>query len=637
MTNHVHDDPWQLPMGWCADESVFRLVAPTAKFVEVIFRDHPDGHQQQIRAMTPAQIGERCFWQWQGPPPLPCYRFRVHFRHKSIDIADPWASAVSRKKTVGDPAWAVAWVDRLPFDWQGHRGVSIAPEEAVILELHVADQSAHGSTLARQPGNWDALLDDGAAGGLSHALALGVNAVELLPVTSWPVDEGEGLNHWGYMPSFMCAVSGRYEAGYRDAPAGAWPEFSDGRFSDPGQGLKRLVRACHGAGIGVVLDLVYNHVSMHDRNPLLLLDPGTWFHRDEKGGLRNMSGCGNDLNTADPEMRALILHSVRRWLTEFRIDGVRLDLAELIDDTTLAAIADTARAVRPDALLIAEPWSFAGHRPGPIARLGYSVWNDRCRQSIKGHAPDGALGFAFGGQRGDGGSWPREMATVLAGCADAAAGALPDASTSLNYLESHDDLSLGDFVRLALGEVRHDQPLRSADIAAIRGRSLAVHRLAAALLLACRGPVMLAQGQCWGRAKVDAAPGPGQGRLSANSYNRDDATNHLDWRDATLNAELVAWHADLIAWRKAHLLPAWASGGNQRFLFGDHEHAVGYVVQGGCTTLAVLFNAAQDRSATFELPAGAWRSQLGAARLDHQAARTRACLGPADLALLAMF
>ena len=622
-------------MGWCADESVFRLVAPTADFVEVIFRDHPDGTEQQVRTMTARQLGARSFWQWAGQPPLPCYRFRVHLAHRTLDIADPWATAIGRKKAAGGPAWSVAQANRPPFDWQGQGGVSVAPDEAVILELHVADQSAHDSAGARYPGTWDALLDDRTPGGLSHALALGVNAVELLPVTSWPVDEGEGINHWGYMPSFMCAVSGRYGRGYRDAPAGSWPDFSGGAFIDPGDGLKRVVRALHQAGIAVVLDVVYNHVSMHDRNPLLLLDPGTWFHRDGRGGLRNLSGCGNDLNTADPEMRALILHSVRRWMTEFRVDGLRRDLAELIDDVTLAAIAATARAARPDALLMAEPWSFGGHRPGPIARLGYAVWNDRCRHAIKGQGPKGSLGFAFGGRRGDGRSWQREMVTVLGGCAEALGGALPEAASSLNYIESHDDLTLGDFIRLALGEVGPEQSVQPADVAVIRGRSLAVHRLAAALLLACRGPVMIAQGQCWGRAKVDAAPGPGRGRLSANSYDRDDETNHLRWGDATANADLVAWHADLIAWRRGQLLPAWARGGSQHFVAGEHDQAVGYVVQGGGAPLAALFNAAPGRSATFVLPTGVWRCQLGAARIEPAGGAIRVVLGPAEVALLA--
>lgn len=627
-------DPWQLPMGWCADESVFRLVAPGADFVELIFRDHPDGQVQQICPMTPEVVGPRQFWQWRGAPPLPCYRFKVHFAHKTVLVADPWAARVTRKKSIGDPAWSVALVNPPPFDWQGHLGVDLAPEDAVILELHVSDQSVHASARAEEPGCWDALLEHGAPGGLNHARRLGVNAIELLPVTSWPLDEGHGLNHWGYMPSFLCAVSGRYAAGYGAAPPGSWPEFSDGVFADPGDGLKRLVRSCHAAGVAVILDLVYNHVSMHDRNPLLLLDPGTWFHRDSSGGLRSLSGCGNDLNTADPEMRALILHSVRRWLTEFRVDGLRLDLAELIDDLTLAAIAQTAREVRPDVLLIAEPWSLAGHRPRAIATLGYAVWNDRCRHGIKGQGPRGSLGFAFGARSGRDGGWQGEMAAVLAGCAAAQGGHLPGPETSLNYVESHDDLSLGDFIRLALGEVGEDDAVRPADVACVAGRGLVVHRLVAALLMACRGPVMIAQGQCWGRAKVDAAQGPGHGRLCRNSYNRDDETNHLDWRQAETNANLVAWYSDLIAWRKGTLLPAWASGGGQRFIAGDHDRAIGYVVAGGAPTLAVLFNAAPERSAHFELPAGVWQCALGQARLDDAGGRVQATLGPADVAML---
>lgn len=628
-------DPWQMPMGWCPHEPAFRLVAPTAVFVELIFRDRPDGERQETRAMTPVQVGERRFWQWSGSPPLPCYRFRVHLADRTLDVADPWAVSVARRKAVGDPAWAVAQVNAPEFDWRGHRGVEVAIEEAVILEMHVADQSSGPSAGARAPGSWQGLIEDQARGGLAHALRLGVNAIELLPVTSWPVNEGEQINHWGYMPSFFCAVSERYSRAYGDSPPGSWPDFDEqGRFVDPGLGLKAFVRACHAAGVAVILDVVYNHVSMHDRNPLLLLDPGTWFHRDEAGGLRTLSGCGNDLNSADPEMRALILHSVRHWMQAYRIDGLRLDLAELLDDRTLAAIAQTARAVRPDALLVAEPWSFAGHRPAAIAALGYAVWNDRGRHAIKGRAPDTELGFAFGGQRSDARSWSDELRVVLAGCAEAAGGHLPTAAHSLNYIESHDDRTLGDFVRLALGQVRPTQAIRRADVAPITGRALAVHRLAAALLLTCRGPVMLAQGQCWGRAKVEPRFGPDHGPLSGNSWSRADSTNQLHWLELDANAELAAWYRDLIAWRKRVLLPAWRRGAGQCFIGGDQGHAVGYLVEGGEDTLAVLFNGSPTQPAQFDLPAGAWQCQLGSAALVDLTDRTRARLEAAGVAIM---
>jgi len=604
-------------MGWCADVPAFRLVAPKATYVEIVFRDHPAGTRQETRSMTATSVGERAFWHWRGTPPLPCYRYRVHLVDRTLNLADPWSATVARQKGPRGDAWSVALQEPAPFDWQGCEAVEVPADRAVILELHVGDQTAHTSAGSAHPGTLLGLrqsLDD--AVGLGHARALGINAIELLPMTSWPINEGDRSNHWGYMPSFFCAVTERYGERWSAAARGDWPDFDgDGRYVDPGVALKELIRACHRAGMGVLLDVVYNHVSMHDRNPLLHLDPGGWFHHSDSGHLRAISGCGNDLDSRHPEMRSLILHSVRRWLAEYRFDGLRLDLAELLDDETLRGIVAVAEQERPDALLIAEPWSFGGHRPAAIAALGYSVWNDRCRHAIKGREPGSGHGFALGRAPDDNGEWRDEMRVVLAGCAQAVGGHLPGAAHSLNYVESHDDRTLGDFLRLALAEVRADEIIERAAVARLSERALAVHKLIAALLLASRGPVMLSQGQTWGRAKVATGPAdpPGQGKLCANSWDRTDETNHLDWRQRDLNRELVQWYRALIDWRCNDLVPAWAAGGEQRFVRGDNVLSLGYTVHAAGRTHAVLFNADPTADARLPLPAGQWRVLLGEA------------------------
>jgi pullulanase len=593
------------PMGWIPAQSAFFLRAPTAKFCEVVFRDHPDGERQVIVPMAAESLGNdgRDAWVARVVPPLSYYRFRVHLNGRTLDIADPWSTHVVRRRSPGHPAWSVC-AKRPPFQWRDDAGVSLHPDDAVIYEAHVADITAHPSAGCRYPGTFAGMAEThpAAVGGLPHIMRLGVNAVQLLPVAAWPVMEtASRTNHWGYMPSFFRAACDRLSLAYRVADDDGWVGIDElGEPHDPGDELRGTVRDLHARGMAVILDVVYNHVSLHDKNPLLLLDPGTWFRRERDGSLSNASGCGNDLATEDPDMRALILHTVAHWLGTYHVDGLRLDLAELIDDTTLGMITDVALELRPDCLLIAEPWSFRGHRMEGISELGYTVWNDGYRNTMKGQSPD-RPGFVFGGKA------DKRVKAALAGSIVHEGGRLAASELSLNYLESHDDHTFGDFVRLALGEIEHNEVTTRNKVRKITGLALRIHKLAAATLFASRGPVMLAQGQCFGRAKV---VGGRRGRLCGNSYDRPDATNHIDWQDRSQNPELVAWHSRWIALRKSMLLKAWEAGIEPFWLTSDRKAAIGYLLDGE-RPVAVLLNADRNEPAHFNLGSGAWSPLAG--------------------------
>lgn len=593
-------------MGWLPDRGTFRLRAPTATFCEIVFRDHPDGDEQVIVPMALEPVGEDGLVAWCAAvvPPLPYYRYRVHTKRKTVDVADPWSTHVVRRKAVGHPTWSVCQKTE-PFAWRDDQTVGVHPDDAIIYEAHVADLTAHPSAGCRWPGTYEGFAEThpAAVGGLPHVMRLGVNVVELLPVATWPALETKSrANHWGYMPSFFRAAAERHSQAWHAAEDGAWVGIdADGAPHDPGNGLRAVIAALHARGIAVVLDVVFNHVSIHDENPLSLLDPGAWFRRDGNGQKSNASGCGNDLATEDPDIRALLLHTVAHWFSSYHIDGLRLDLAELIDDQTLAEITDVALELRPDALLIAEPWSFRGRRPEAISELGYTVWNDDYRNVIKGRQPHEA-GFVFGGQANAG------VRASLAGSTVHDGGRLAASELSLNYLACHDDHTFGDFVRLALGLVGGGDTVSKSSIRAIRGRELRVHKLAAATLMASRGAVMIAAGQEFGRAKVT---GGTRGKLCGNSYDRPDATNSVDWTDRAENPELVAWYSRWIALRKSLLAPCWEAGAVPNWLAADHDRAIGYLLEGE-RPVVVLLNAHPSRTAQFNLGLGHWSALTGA-------------------------
>lgn len=614
---HPHAPAW----GWVEQEHAFRLLAPKATQVTLVERPHPENSvQERLTPMTAYAHPHGQGWEGKQAQPLGYYRFRVEQDGQTFDVADPRSQRVARQFAPGHPTWSVAKPHH--FQWRGDLRPAVAVHEAVILELHVRDFTIHPTSGVKHPGTYLGLAEPtpGAPGGINALRDLGVDCVELLPVTSFPqlehAPEGQyqnptRRNHWGYMPSFFLAASERYCIFGQNPEANAWIGVdADGTFHDPGDELREAIRLLHRDGIAVVLDLVFNHVSMHDDNPLLKLDPGTWFYRNPDGTLRSDSGCGNDLDTADPAMAALVVDAAVHWMRAYHIDGLRLDLAAMLDDATLTALRTETHREYARAILISEPWSMAGYRPAELARLGHTVWNDRFRNAIKGQHPLWARGFIFG--QGQGGAHRQDIGALLAGWPRSLGGIFDDASLTLNYLESHDDLTLGDFVRLGLGEVQENQPVLREDVCVIQVQELRIHRLAATALLLSRGALMIAQGQEWARAKVQDN-GPNQpGHLDGNSYNRDDNTNHLDWSERQRNPELVDHYRRLIALRKSWLLPALLAGQPMRLLWGNQPWAVGYQIHTPRGILAVLLNGMQTESAWFDVPSGPWWLLLGA-------------------------
>lgn len=646
------------PLGWCVDQGVVRLSAPLADFVELVERRHPAEPEQRVTAMRRVALTpERPVWQCAAPAPLGCYRFRVHFPWGTSEVADPWSRAVVRKKVPGHPTWSLP---RAPLPRPADR-VSLNPHGAVLLETHVRDATRHVSAGALQPGTYAGFVERHAAavGGAHHAVALGVDAVELLPVTEWPVLEGARRNHWGYMPSFLLAGAQRFVAGWDAAPPGAWVGLDRrGAVTDPADQLRALVAELHRRGVGVVVDLVFNHVSGHDKNPLLQLDPGHWFHRTDHGALRSHSGCGNDLNTAAPEMRALVLASVRRWFAEIGVDGVRLDLAELLDDVTLAAMRRVALDLRPDALLVAEPWSLGGYRPVELARAGWVVWDDRYRDGLKGREPRSPAAV-FAPDPGVPHASALDAAYVaLCGGHQAVGGRLPEARLGLSYLASHDGYTLADFARIALGDVPAGLA-SGADVRRLSPRALARLRLANALLCATNGPVMFHLGQSFGRSKVQRSE-TGERTLAHNSYDRDDGTNHVDWQTRALNAPLVAHTGQWIAARKTTLRPVFAAAPRFTRLRSEPAGAVGYVatptqalppdaavspsdpaapaasVRAPATTPVAFVANLSSAAVVVRLPAGPWQPVLTdpSTRVQHKHTGVEVHLPPATAALL---
>ena len=384
---------------------------------------------------------------------------------------------------------------------------------------------------------------------LAHLERLHVSAVELMPITAW-IDERHlpplGLrNAWGYNPVVPMALD---------------PRLCPGGVAE----LRETVAALHARGIGVILDLVFNHTGESDvLGPVLSfrgLDNAAYAHTPD-GSLINDTGCGNTLDFANPAVRALVVESLRHFVRHCGVDGFRFDLATVMargpgfaaDAPIFAAIAaDPWLATR---VMIAEPWDIGpgGYQLGRFPAQ-WLEWNDRYRDDVRRF------------WRGDTGVGL--LATRIAGSSDI----FGKDCRAVNYLAAHDGFTLADTLAYehrhnhANGEDNRDGHGENfswnngaeglTDDPAVLARRAALARAMLGTLFVSTGTIMLTAGDEFGRSQ----------RGNNNAYAQDNAVTWIDWdgRDRALEDHVAA----LAAWRAAQDLAQFPEGGDWRALDG---------------------------------------------------------------------
>jgi pullulanase/glycogen debranching enzyme len=203
--------------------------------------------------------------------------------------------------------------------------------------------------------------------------------------------------------------------------------------------------------------------------------------------------------------------------------------------------------LNPNVILIAEPWG-GGYSPAEFSKRGWISWNDQIRNGIKGSDPIHNRGFIFG-------DWQHEtnqssienfLRGSLLGYTN---GNFESSSNCLNYLESHDGNTLADFIRLALRPELNVQKTNRHDLVKLREQEETISRLAAMVLMVSQGVCMIHQGQEFARTKwicPDPVNDPRSGYLDHNSYEKDNATNHINYDDISQNSALFEYYRGLI-------------------------------------------------------------------------------------------
>jgi isoamylase len=626
--------PYPLGATWDGSGVNFALYSENAERVELCLLE-PKGRREAERI----ELKERTDFAWhcylpEARPGL-LYAYRVHgpfeparghrFNARKL-LLDPYARLV---------AGSACQVADSAFSWDDDRPPRTPWEDTLLYEVHVK-----GFT-KRHPGIPDALRGTYAglasAASVDHLRALGITAVELLPVHAL-VDEKRlvqaGLrNYWGYNSIGYFSPELRYSA------TGALGEF------------KTMVKTLHRAGIEVILDVVYNHTGEGDELGPTLSFRGIdnrVYYRLQPGDLRryvNYTGTGNTLNAAHPAVLQLIMDSLRYWVSEMHVDGFRFDLATALARTEQGYEPNSAflSAMRQDPVLsqvklIAEPWDVGegGYQLGNFPPR-WAEWNDRYRDAVRAY------------WRGDPGMLG-ELASRLSGSSDIFEPSGRGPAASVNYVTAHDGFTLQDLVSYnekhneANAEGNRDGhsdnrswncgvegPTHEPAVLELRERQ--ARNLVATLLLSQGVPMLLA-GDELGHTQNG----------NNNAYCQDNETSWLDWQPPAHAAGLAAFVGGLIALRKAHaaLRPpryrrdiTWLKPDGTEMAVADWHEAGARVLGMLHTGLLVLFNSG-DRDAVFVLPAGQWEAVMDtfAGTFDQRPAGERYSLKARSLALL---
>ena len=470
-------------------------------------------------------------------------------------LLDPWAFTVSDRlwnraiacRPGDNVATAMrAQVVRDHYDWEGDKPLHIPLNASIIYEMHVGGFTHHASSGVAHPGTFGAVIEK-----IPYLRDLGITHVELMPIMAFdrqdvpPRTAALGLeNYWGYSTHSFFAPHPHFAVD----PARARDECRD------------LIKALHRAGIGVILDVVFNHTAEGGVGGPTISFKGIgnemYYHLDllDRRIYRDYTGCGNTVNCNHPIVTRFLIDVLLYWVRHMHVDGFRFDLASALargEDGKPQYHAPVLWATELSPTLgrthlIAEAWDAAGlYQVGDFPGYRWAEWNGRYRDLVRGFV------------RGDPGLVP-ELATRMTGSSDMYEdrGRLP--SNSINFVTCHDGFTLWDLVSYntkhneANGEDNRDGhdhnlswncgvegPTDDPEILALRRRQA---RNLIAILMLSQGVPMLRCGDELLQSK----------RGNNNTYCQNNALSWLDWRLLDHNCGMHAFVRGMIAFRQRH-------------------------------------------------------------------------------------
>lgn len=606
-------------------KTIFRLFAPSPVKVELVIFNNVKDEDGQSYDMIKDEEG---VWEITINKDLSkkFYSYLVYSQNQLDEnikpnfSVDPYAKAVATYIDYFNPRKSIVYNEK--YNWGNDEWIQRDWRDLIIYEMHIRDLTAHTSSGSSQPGTYQGLIEKDIPGGLNYIKSLGVNTVELLPAQEYGYVEipyNDSLNgkfnnwnpyernHWGYMTSNYFAPAAYYAENLKTLEREQWI----GTTGDQVKHFKDMVKSFHKEGIAVIMDVVYNHLSEYEIGNLKEIDKDYYFRLDHKGNYIAESYCGNDFKTERPMLRKLIVDSILYWMKEYHIDGFRFDLGKLIDWETIEEVLREARKINPNVVFVCEPWG-GGYDPAGFSLRDWGSWNDQIRNGIKGENPFNGLGWIFGKWQGNNNK-DRIESYVRGTLVRDKYGLFQKSKHSVNYLASHDGYTLGDFIRVGLGNVKADEIINDIDKnVQLSEVELKLNKLGALFLFTSQGITMIQEGQEFARskviAKVDEVDDKQVGTLDHNSYNKDNETNYINYNHAKINKELVNYYKGLIKLRNKNEAFRKAAYENYEFKHIEgNEFALAYKINYKNDVYFVVFNANRKSKLKIDLPEGWWK------------------------------
>lgn len=516
-----------LGVNYASDRTFFRVWAPTAGRMKVLLFKNESDQEPQIESEFKKDVGGTWTAEVKGDQAGKYFIYEVELDGKENKVVDPYTRGLSTNSQRG---LIVNLPETNPQGWEQDKRFELAnPQDAIIYEIHVRDFSSSINSGIKNKGKYLAFTEkgtvspDGLKTGLDHLKELGVTHVHLQPVFDYgSVDDNEeGHYNWGYDPFFYNVPEGSYSTDPSD----------ESRIRE----FKEMVKAIHQHGMGIIMDVVYNHTYTTEDSPFNLLAPGYFYRMDEEGNYANGSGTGNEIASERPMVRKFIVNSVKFWAEEYHIDGFRFDLMALHDRQTMSQVEDVLHNIDKSILIYGEPWT-GGLTPldhskqmykGAQRGMKIAVFNDNFRNAIKGDNDGMGTGFVSGAQHQEinikrgivGGIYYNNEIQDFTSRAE----------ESINYVSSHDNLTLWD-------------KLNKSNSQDSREMLVKMDKMAQALVFTAQGIPFMLGGEEFLRSK----------KGNHNSYNAGDEINQLKWEQKNEFYQVFKYYQGLIKLRKEH-------------------------------------------------------------------------------------
>ncbi len=527
------------------NSTTFKVWAPTASSIKLNL--FASGHEGDAYLTVEMTKGDKGVWYYTAE----CghgtyYTYTATTSAGTQEAVDPYAKSAGLN---GNRGMVVDLSRTNPDGWGAEFSTGIdSYSDAVIWEVHVRDFSNKIAS-SNYKGKYLAFTERGLVNehgqpiGVDYLVNLGITHVHLLPVYDYAtVDEAspEDEFNWGYDPKNYNVPEGSYSTD---------PYNGEVRIKE----YKEMVLALHKAGIGVVMDVVYNHT--HDANSNLNKIVPYYYYRYTSAGVNtSASGCGNDTASERYMYSKFMVDSVTYWANEYDLDGFRFDLMGLHDLATMQKIEAAVHTLNPEAIIYGEGWTMGSTIDGSkmanqsnIADItvtnnaigAVAVFNDVIRDGLKGSVFEKESQGYINGKGAA--NLAKIMFGIKGGNALSQGWSVKDARV-VNYMSAHDNNTLWDKLELSN---RNDS---------VETR-LAMNRLGATILMASKGMTFFQAGEEMLRTKGG----------DENSYKSSDEVNNIDWSvldGESIQYEMMLYYKHLIDVRKTYSI------------FTDNDHTV---------------------------------------------------------------